>query len=368
MASPRLSSLRRPQPIPGMTLGTLLEVLVRNGFRVDLPYAGRLAYLMAMGVFNSLFARCEEFFDGEEIRNVRIEHSPLFVLGHWRSGTTHLHNLLACDPSFAFPNAYQASFPRHFIFTQVGGMIFDSLAPSKRPMDNVAFSSLVPHEDEFALAGHCGVSPYVRCLFPVTANNGYTELDPCALDPRALDRWKETFVLILKKLTLSEGKRIVLKSPPHTGRIRQLLELFPDAKFVHIVRDPYRVYLSTRKLWTNTLSLAHLQAPDEGLIDEIILSWYDELFALYERDKGLIPEGALHEIKYEDLERNPLGCLERLYGELGLNGFDEACPFFAAHLESVRDYEKNVYQMDEATREKVARRWGATFETYGYPL
>jgi len=368
VASRPLSTLRRPQPIPGMTLGTLLEVLVRNGFRIDFPYVGRLAYLVAMGVFNSLYARCEKFFDGEEIQSVRIEHPPLFVLGHWRSGTTHLHNLLSCDPNFGFPNAYQASFPRHFIFTQVGGMIFDTLAPVKRPMDNVAFSSLVPHEDEFAIVASCGVSPYVRCLFPVTAYNGYTDLDLRALDERALERWKEAFLLFLKKLTLSEGKRIVLKSPPHTGRIGTLLEMFPEAQFVHIVRDPYRVYLSTKKLWKNSLSLAHLQAPGEELVEELILSWYTKLFALYERDKGLIPAGALHEMKYEDLELDPLGSLERLYEGLGLEGFDQARPHFATHLESVRNYEKNVYRLDAATRETVARRWRSTFETYGYPV
>ena len=33
-------------------------------------------------------------------------------------------------------------------------------------------------------------------------------------------------------------KRIVLKSPAHTARVRVLLELFPKARFVHIIRDP----------------------------------------------------------------------------------------------------------------------------------
>jgi hypothetical protein len=247
-------------------------------------------------------------------------------------------------------------------------MIFDKIAPVKRPMDNVAFSSLVPHEDEFAMAAYCGVSPYVRFLFPLTASNGYTEFDPCALDSRALDRWKEAFLLFIKKLTLSEQKRLVLKSPPHMARIRPLLELFPEAKFVHIVRDPYRVYLSTKKLWRNSLSFAYLQQPDDELVDELILSWYTKLFELYERDRGLIPAGALYEVKYEDLERDPLETLESLYEALGLEGFPEARPCFASYLESVRNYEKNVYEMDPDVRERIALRWRSTFQKYGYPL
>lgn len=363
-----LRGLRGPQPFPGMTLGTFVEVLARSGLRVDFPYAGRLAYLLAMGVFNSLYARCENFFNAEEIRSVRIEKPPLFVLGHWRSGTTHLHNLLACDQNLGFPNAYQASFPHHFVFTQVGGMIFDRLAPGRRPMDNVAFSSLVPHEDEFAIASYCGVSPYVRFLFPVTADNGYTELDPCELEREALERWKEAFIMFLKKLTLSEGKRMVLKSPPHMGRIRTLLELFPDAQFVHIVRNPYAVYLSTQRLWRNSLGFAHLQQPDEGLVDELILSWYSRLFSLFERDKGLIPRGALHEMKFEDLEADPLGSLKTVYGALDLEGFGQSRERFVSYLESVRNYEKNTFQLNSAVRDKVAERWRSTFERYGYPV
>src|SRR5687768_18104609 len=43
--------------------------------------------------------------------------------------------------------------------------------------------------------------------------------------------------------------RSILKSPPHTCRVPTLLRLFPDARFVHIVRDPYAVYPSTLHLW-----------------------------------------------------------------------------------------------------------------------
>jgi len=350
-----------------MTLSTLAGVLVRNGLRVDFACAWRLAHLVAMGVFNSVYARCESLFDANEIEAVRIEEPPLFVLGHWRSGTTHLHNLLACDPNLGFPSAYQASFPHHFVFTQVGGVIFDRIAPGRRPMDNVAFSSLVPHEDEFAMASYCGVSPYVRLLFPVTAHNGYTEFDPRELDRDALEQWKKAFVLFLKKLTLSERKRIVLKSPPHMGRVTTLLELFPDARFVHIVRNPYAVYPSTQKLWKNSLRFAHLQEPDDELVEELILSWYTKLFSLFERDRGLIPQGALHEMKFEDLEADPLGSLERLYGALGLRGFEQCRERFEAYLGSVKNYEKNVYQLDAADRAKVADRWRTTFEKYDYP-
>jgi hypothetical protein len=134
----------------------------------------------------------------------------------------------------------------------------------------------------------------------------------------ALERWKDSLVLLMRKLTLSNPARIVLKSPPHLGRVSTLLEIFPRAQFVHIVRDPYRVYVSTLKLWTDGFGPAHLQIPEPKLVDEIILSWYVELFSLFERDKGLIPAGSLYEMKFEDLKPNR----SKLYEEcrLGLTG------------------------------------------------
>src|SRR5207245_5469736 len=61
-----------------------------------------------------------------------------------------------------------------------------------------------------------------------------------------LEEWKRTMVWFLKKLTLRYRRPIVLKSPPHTARIRLLLELFPEARFVNIHRDHGAVFLSCR--------------------------------------------------------------------------------------------------------------------------
>ncbi|MBM4327379.1 MAG: sulfotransferase [Deltaproteobacteria bacterium] len=356
-----------PQVIQGMTLSRLLQALVRNHLQVDAACLGRLAHLIVLGVFNSIYGGCEKLFNGRDIDSVAIGQPPLFVIGHWRSGTTHLHNLLSCDENLACPTAYQALFPHHFIFSQAGGMVFNLLAPRTRPMDNVAFSSDAPHEDEFALAAMCGVSPYMRVLFPRTGDPGYSELNPDLIPPEALQSWKESLVLFVKKLTLSEGRRAALKSPPHLGRVRTLLEIFPQAQFIHIVRDPYTVYLSTHRLWRETFGRCHLQVPDAGLVDEIILSWHNELFSLFERDRPLIPEGALHEMKFEDLENSPLETLESAYRELGLSGFASFRGRVLTYLSSVSDYRKNEFSMEEATREKVALRWRATFERYGYP-
>ena len=51
------------------------------------------------------------------------------------------------------------------------------------------------------------------------------------------------------------GKRVLLKSPANTGRIKEILEVYPDACFIHIHRDPYAVYQSNVKLYEKILPL-----------------------------------------------------------------------------------------------------------------
>lgn len=352
-----------------MTLGTLSRVLLRNHGRVHWRYLPRLAYLLVLGGVNSYLACLEKAVDGKDITAAELVDPPVFILGYWRSGTTHLHNILSCDPTFTSPTAYQVMFPHHFVYSQPwGARIFNSFTPGKRPMDNVAINGTTPHEEEMALAGLCGISPYMYALFPASGDGAYSAINPYNLPPPAMVEWQKNFRLFLKKLSFSKGKRIVLKSPPHLGRLPILLEMFPGAKFINIVRNPYAVYLSSQKLWRQGLSPSHLQKVDPQALDEIILSWYTELYALFERDRDLIPPGSLHELRFEDLESSPQDCMEKLYAELGLKEFDHFWKRAAVYLKGLSGYQKNTHWLAEEDRAKVSQRWHTTFTRYGYSL
>lgn len=356
------------QIVQGMTLGSLMRVLAGNDFYVDTRYLGRLAYLIGIGVFNSILGLCERYFDSKEIDEIELNNPPLFVIGHWRSGTTHLHNLLSLDENFSSPNVYQCMFPNHFVFSQVGSPAMTFLAPNKRPMDNVSFSSRVPHEDEFGLAALSLVSPYIRVIFPVTGHKWHTGLDLDKIPEQWRQAWKNALTLFLKKLQLSEGGRPLLKSPPHTARVKHLLGIFPNAQFVHIVRNPYKVYLSTRNLWDKSFAKARLQEQSEELVQNQILDWYIELFDLFEQDRKLIPAGSLHELKFEDLEKDPINELGKIYQTLNLQGFEHYSDKAVDYLKNLKTYQKNVYNLDDNTKALVATNWRKTFDQYGYEI
>ncbi len=357
------------QAIPGMNLSILVKVFLRNHGRVNWRYLPRLAFLFLLGGLNSYLACLEDAVDGKDIAAAQLVGPPIFILGYWRSGTTHLHNLLSCDPVFTCPTSYQAMFPHHFVYSQPWGAgIFNVFSPGKRPMDNVALYGDTPHEEEMALAALCGVSPYMQVLFPATGDGAYSAVDPAKLPPGALAEWQTNFRLFLKKLSFSKGKRIVLKSPPNLGRISVLLNMFPGAKFIHIVRNPYTVYLSSQKLWRSGLAYSHLQKADPRKLEELILSWYTELYALFERDRHLIPPGSLSELRFEDLETSPRECLENLYTELDLPNFEGCWQRAAEYLRKLGKYKKNRHRLGEEDRAKVSQRWAFNFARYGYPL
>ena len=103
-----------------------------------------------------------------------------------------------------------------------------------------------------------------------------------------LDRWKRALLWFLKCVTLQNPKRIVLKSPPHTCRIRTLLEMFPKAKFVHIVRDPYVIFPSTVNLWKRLYRDQGLQVPTYEGLDEHVFTTFTRMYETFERDRGLM--------------------------------------------------------------------------------
>ena len=101
-------------------------------------------------------------------------------------------------------------------------------------------------------------------------------------------------------------KRIVLKSPPHTARIRVLLEMFPKAKFVHIVRDPYVIFPSTVNLWKRLYRDQGLQMPTYEGLDEHVFATFTRMYEAFDRDRELIGPGQFCEIRYEDLIADPV--------------------------------------------------------------
>ena len=82
-------------------------------------------------------------------------------LGHWRTGTTYLHELLIRDPRHSYPTTYQCLAPGHFLISEAWlPKVFFFFVPSRRPMDNMPAGWDRPQEDEFGLCLLGAPSPW----------------------------------------------------------------------------------------------------------------------------------------------------------------------------------------------------------------
>src|SRR5262245_59090902 len=193
-------------------------------------------------------------------------------------------------------------------------------------MDNMAAGWDKPQEDEFALCMLGQPSPYLTIAFPNHPPQDQEAFDPDSLPSRQRKQWRRTFVRFLQQLTFRDPRRLILKSPTHSCRIPTLLELFPDARFVHIVRDPYTVFPSTVNLWKTLYETHGLQKPSCAGLDEYVFQTFIHLYERLEQGKRLVKPGRFREIRFEDLIINPLDEMGKLYEALELGGFEQVRP------------------------------------------
>lgn len=345
-----------------------LRLLFRNRFAVEPPYWYIAAIASVVTVGNMALRWVQENLHGARVRATELVAPPVFVLGHWRTGTTLLHELLVLDPRHTSPTTLQCFVPNHFLLSEAFFKRYGTvLIPDRRPMDNMAAGWDRPQEDEFALCLLGLPSPYFDVAFPNRPPTYPGSLDLSGLTPHQLAHWKRTFVRFLKALTYRDPRRLVLKSPPHTARVPVLLDLFPDARFVHIVRDPYVVFPSTVNLWRSLGKKHGLQAVrDEGRIREKVFTEFRVVYDRLEEAKPRIPKGRFCELRYEELVKNPVPELRRVYEALDLGDFEAVRPRLEEFARGMADYETNKYQFTDADRAEVDARWGDVIRRYGY--
>jgi hypothetical protein len=257
--------------------------------------------------------------------------------------------------------------PSHFLLTErLSAVWLPFLLPATRPMDNMQAALDRPQEDEFAICLLGRGSPLSTIAFPNRPPGCDDHIDVETISPAGLRRWKRAFYGFLQKITYKTGRRLVLKSPPHTARIKTLNEMLPGAIFVHIVRNPYVVFPSTVNLWRTLYKTQGLQTPTYDGLEEMVLSTFVRMHQKLEEGKTALRPGQFYELKYEDLVENPVGEVKKIYDYFQLPGFDACLPRLQGYLTTVKSYETNKYHLSEEQRVLIARRWDDVIRRYGY--
>jgi hypothetical protein len=363
------SLLVTKEPLAGADLKTIFWLLKQNKFHVSIPYFPRFIYTLLLSTVLSPFRYKDKRFMKRNMDEITLHPSPLFLLGHWRGGTTYLHNMLCKDDQFGFFSTFDAYVPGVCIQSEslLKGIVAGSL-PKTRPMDDVVMGADLPQEEEYALGGLSVYSYYHGWCFPRNMNqyDCYVGLDD--VSKKEVNDFKKTYLYLLKKASFkNNNRRLVLKNPSNTARVKLLLELFPNAKFVHIHRNPFHQYLSMVRFMQTVIPLYCLQTPPPFEdAEKHIFGMYKQMYKKYLREKKLIPKGNLIEVKYENFVSDPMSELKRIYEELQLPGYISVEKRFYAYMLAQSEIHPHEYLISDEIREKVLSHWAFAFDAFGY--
>jgi omega-hydroxy-beta-dihydromenaquinone-9 sulfotransferase len=347
------------------------KLLFDNKFDIKWWYIPKVLFISFIVLLNSPFVLLEKIIFTKKIYNTKIENDPVFIIGHWRSGTTYLVNILSKDKQFSFFTIIQTYAPWIFLTLKpVIEKVMKVTLPKKRPIDNIELNINLPQEEEFAVANSAPYSILHMMAFPRNRDKyvkyGLFE-NP---SEQWIKKWKEVYLYLLKKVTyMSGGKRLLLKSPNNTMRIKALLELFPNAKFIHIYRNPYKVCASTIRMYRTMFSVYTLQelAREEDA-ENFQVDLYKKFYTKFFKEKSLIPKGNLVEIKYEDFVQYPLKSLEFIYRELNMAGFDEAKIDFVKYINSQKGYKPGKNILKKRLMKKIRKNCSDIITELGYSI
>lgn len=354
----------------GMYFSDYMKMLAAGKFRIHpLRYAMAVLVGSCAGA-SSVFSVAQKAIYNRRIDAVELP-PPIFVVGHWRSGTTLLHELLSLDQQFSYPTTFQCFVPNHFL---VSGLFLEPLVrlllPRTRPMDSMPAGARLPQEDEFALVGMGAPTPYKHLAFCNQPAPHMDMLDFDGASEQDIEKVRLSLTRFYKSISLQNPGRLVVKSPTHTGRIAELARWFPGAKFIHIARHPHKIVPSTIHLWRSLASVQGYQFPERGndALEEFVHSCYERMYNGYFRDRALVPDGSILEIQFEELIKDPISNVRNIYQSFGIGKFDAVLPRLENYWSSRQNHQANNSTVNGNTLATIDTRWSRYLEAFGYQL
>jgi hypothetical protein len=255
-----------------------------------------------------------------------LAQPPLFIVGFWRSGTTLLHELMACDKSFAAPSLLDVLCPADapFLLGRKRELVAKTL-PASRGFDAVEIAPTRPQEEEWALAQLGAPSFFNAFYFPRARARLIDEALFFEGEGNPRRAWSAAHGRFLKTLRVKHPTRApLLKNPANSTRIAELAALYPTARFLRIDRDRDETLRSLRRMMDGMAGMFSLQGAVPAFTAAEAESLHDRVTDRLDADwRALPPERALG-LRYERLTARPLATVAEVYEGFGLDLTREA--------------------------------------------
>ncbi|WP_181885082.1 sulfotransferase family protein [Pontibacter diazotrophicus] len=312
----------------------------------------------------------------KKIRHLEIRKHPLFILGYYRSGTSFLHQCLIQDDRFGYHTNFQMVLPEVMLSTEKALLpVFELICRLFNLHDSVhrvPLSFRFPGEEDATMTTYLDPrGAQWGYFFPKMMQEQFQKYVLFEnISKSETEAWKQSFIYLLKKISLAnQQKQLVLKSPPHTARIKLLLSIFPGAKFLFIHRNPYQVFASNKRFWQVVQKVYALQGTKSVDVNATILHTYSQMMHRYLQEKDLVPPGQLAELAYDDFVQNPVASLRDAYAALHLDDFgycEEKLRLFTSH--QTKEFVPLKHALPEHERNLVSETLEPIIRHWNYPL
>ena len=321
--------------------GFVRPLVLLQGLQLRRPSLSCWRVSLLMGISGLLvepLAWIQSWLFARRLHKAELPDDPIVVIGHWRSGTTYLHQLLACDPSLATARNCLTMAPQvALLLKPLLRSALKRWMTRQRPIDAVPWGPDDPQEDELGLARLTMDTNMAGMAFP----QAYTWF--FRRNVLGLSRGFERQWLLFTKLTWlhdGQGKTgLLIKNSAHSARVELVLRHFPKARFVVLCRDPQASIRSLVQVKQRLGGLVGLQpVPDAVTQVEETVAAHRQLLQAFEASRHRIPQGQLIELPYDALVSQPLAAVKRIYDELGLSSWFVAEAPIQARIAQARSY------------------------------
>lgn len=339
-------------------------------------------YLVVEAVMWLFLAMDHVFFPG--FRKIEVR-DPIFIVGFPRSGTTHMHRMLAQDAENVtslrlWELLFAPSIVQKKLFLllarldrAIGGPLLklllrveERIFSKARQMHDISF--LKPEEDEILLK-HVFCSTFQAFTFPFREEMRYlTFFD------QALPEWQRRRVMRFYRACLQRHlyvfgahKQIVSKNPAFSCKVQSLCQEFPTSKYLCMVRNPLQAVPSAISWMSIHFNSSHRfsEPYQTELILDGITHW--QMYPVQQLDR--LPANRQAIIKYDDLVSDPGRLVSDIYSRFGIPLNDAMLEYLTDETEKAKGYSsKHRYSLEQigVTPKRIFTDFGESFERFGF--